>query len=279
MKKPLLITKPTAVFKAVPRVIQHRRKGILVAATVGYVSLAMFFLGQQIYYRLPATYFLNFYKITVNGGQPVESNQDIPLEVCRKKRGNIEITAYRRFYDVPENPNLTSAAKKEQSRLLKSVELKGPLEDAECAQLNITRKQYDHTPGQYFFRQDVYFNIGGVQKFVSYESPIYIVADISNPKDIREQIEFYINRIKELEARLREQGIEFEPTFEGQPVQATDPASNSSDTSTVSEPTTSEPPDNTPSPPLVQPPSPGPVERLLDGTGGVVETVRDIIRL
>lgn len=279
MKAPLLFTSPMRVLKAVPHVLEKRRKSILIIASLGYLGLALFFVGQQAYYRLPASYFLNFYQVTVNNGQPVEPNRDIPLEVCRKKRGNIE-TAYRKFYDVPENPNLTTAAKKEQSRLIKTVELKGPLEETECAQLNITRQQYDHTPGQYFFRQDVNFKVGGVQKFVSYESPIYIVADISNPKDIREQIEFYINRIKELEARLREQGIDFEPTFEDRSVQATDPASNSSDTSTVSEPTTSEPPENSPpSPSAVQPPQPGPVERLLDGTSKTVQTVRGIIGL
>jgi hypothetical protein len=164
-------------------------------------TLALFYVVQFLYFQLPASWFLDYYRAEVTS---TVEGQDVPVELCRVKRyDNIQASATRTFYKAdPARQNVPTTY-----RTIGSYEYHFKVEAGpECQSVFIRTGQFKHTPGTWRMHTDVTFKVNGVEKTTSYDSSapyvIYPAPSVAEQQvRLQEQIDELQRQLHDLRER------------------------------------------------------------------------------
>lgn len=235
------------------------RRGIQVAGILLAILLAI-----HLYYTLaPGSWFLRSSDITV---QSSTLGQNIPFDWCRSPlEGTIHATALRTFYKKQPDASFKTVSEYTFEAGIEPINTK-------CQPLTINKDRQPQEGGTYYFVTDLTWYQNGYEKKLRYTSNQYQIFD-----SVAALLKLYRDQQKEneiLRQRLLELGVNPEElTFNTSPVKAKQMPS----TSTQNIPTTSAPPDPTPTDgDAKQPRQTG----LVQGTINTLDkTVNDVLNL
>lgn len=205
-------------------------------ALYSVVFYAIFFVGQALFYRyMPASFFLNYYNVTIPNASQHYEHEPVPYTVCRDAKASYPFTGKRLIYKLPNE------VARDKGQLIKSYSISSVITPNKCNALSITPKVYDFSAGSYYFRTYVNFEVHGNEKQVYFESPTFsIQKKVLTQDDLIKQIEQNQQEIENLKrqlqgiAPLNSTTVTTTTNHDATPATATNPATPSSSTTTSS---------------------------------------------
>jgi hypothetical protein len=211
-------------------------------------------------YVLPTNYFIRSFSMTVTG---TVENTDVPIRVCRDRRGNYRGDVFRTIRVIPDGKSAEDAVFAGKYNI-KQINIDGD----RCENLQITTDQFSHSPGRYVVGTNFCFKSQyNREHCIEYKSNVYEIrpATVSDFDAKIRDLERQIEALKKTSDSITSEGI-----TQAQPRSSTDPSSNANSTrstggttnnSTTTNNTTN---NNTTTPP---PPPPSYTECISDRSG------------